>query len=57
MSKAERARALLEKAKEAGCAANVEGNFVVFRPPLPVNLMLEAAELGDELTELLVHNA
>ena len=50
MNKIDRARALLRKAESAGHVATVEGHWVVFRPPLPLNLLMEASELGDALT-------
>lgn len=52
MSKAELAKELLRKAKEAGCVPTKEGEWVVFRPPLPAELLLDASKLGNEIAEL-----
>jgi hypothetical protein len=51
-TKAERAKALLEKADELGCVATRKGNWTVFTPPLPIDMLMEATELGDELDKL-----
>lgn len=48
----ERAEALLKKAEAAGCKPHLEGNWVVFRPSLPVDLILDAGPLGGELVKL-----
>lgn len=51
-TKTERAQALLTKAAELGCEAKLQGNWVMFSPPLPAELILEAASLGNELAAL-----
>lgn len=48
-----RAAALLEKAAKAGCVATLQGNFTVFTPPPPIELMMESIELGNELAAIL----
>ena len=53
MSKTERAKALIEKARALGCEPVVQGSWVVFKPPLPVDLLLEASEIGDALADAL----
>ncbi len=53
MSKLERARAIIEKARSLGCEATVQGHWVVFKPPLPVDLLMDSVDLGDELVEAL----
>jgi hypothetical protein len=49
MTKLERAKALVEKARALGCEPTVQGSWVVFKPPLPVDLLMESVDLGDEL--------
>lgn len=57
MTKSERAAEVLRQAKELGCTPSKEGSWVVFRPPLPVDLILEASELGNEIAALVPSNA
>lgn len=52
-TKKERAAAFLTKARDLGCVPTVDGSWVVFRPPLPADVMMEALGLGDEIAELL----
>lgn len=52
-TKNERAAALLAKARNLGCVPTIEGSWVVFRPPLPVDELMEATSVADEIAELL----
>lgn len=47
----EKTEAFLAKAREAGCTPSIQGNWVVFTPTLPVNLILEIGDLGDAIRE------
>lgn len=53
MSKIDRAREVLRKANEIGCVASISGNWVVFKPPLPVDLIIESGDLGEALAKAL----
>ena len=53
MTKTERAREILRKANELGCAASISGSWVVFKPPLPLDLIIESSDLGDALAKAL----
>lgn len=47
------AQGVLEQAEGCGCKATVTRNWVSFSPPLPVNLLMQSLDLGDEMAELL----
>ena len=53
VTKLERAKAIIEKARAIGCEAKVQERWVVFQPPLPVDLLMDSVDLGDELVEAL----
>lgn len=52
MNKKERATALLAKIKELGIKAEISGKWVNFTPPPSIDVQIEAAQLGDQLFEL-----
>jgi len=49
MTMTERAKKLLIESESMGCTPVVEGNFVVFRPPLAAPLIVEATQIGDQI--------
>ena len=53
MDKIERAKLLLDEAEKSGCKPKLNGNWVVFTPPLSVDLLMEASDLGEELATLI----
>lgn len=56
MTKQEKAKELLSMAESLGCKATLDGSLVTFTPPLPTNLIIEAAKLGNELAAVLRNN-
>lgn len=51
--KRDEAKAFLELARDRGCVAALSGNWVVFSPPLPVELVLQAMPLSEEMASIL----
>lgn len=52
-SKIVRAKALLLEVQANGHVPMIEKNWLVFRPPLPLDQLMEASELSNELVSLL----
>lgn len=50
--KKQQAQELLKKIKDLGHEVSIEGNFVVFKPPLPVDILIETTCLSKELYDL-----
>lgn len=50
--KKQQAQELLKKIKDLGHEVSIEGNFVVFKPPLPVDILIETTSLSKELYEI-----
>ena len=55
MSKLQQAKDLVEQAQQLGHRATVEGNWVVWRPPLPAALLMEMAQLSDQITKVVLN--
>jgi len=51
--KIKKAQSIIDRAEAAGCVGSVQGNFVVWVPPLSPELILEAAKLGNEIHKLI----
>jgi len=52
MTKMEQAAKLIERAQQVGCHATLEGNWVVWRPALPVDLLMESMDVNAEVAEI-----
>ena len=50
--KIEKAKEVLQAAKQHGCKTEISGNFVKFTPPLPIEVLLAASDVSDEIFEL-----
>ena len=46
------ARGLMAEAIEHGCVPSEKGNWVVFTPPPPVDLLMELVNHGDEIAAI-----
>lgn len=47
------AQDVLDRAAELGCKPTIQGNWVVFKPPLPADLILHASVVSDQIARLL----
>ena len=52
--KLQQAAEIVGKAEALGCKPELQGDWVVFRPPLPVDLLMLAMNLGNELAEVVI---
>jgi len=55
-SKKQQAQELLKKIKDLGHDVSIDGNFVVFKPLLPVDILIETTSLSKELYDLVNTN-
>lgn len=54
--KKQQAQELLKKIKDLVHDVSIDGNFVVFKPPLPVDILIETTSLSKELYDLVNTN-
>lgn len=54
--KVKKAFEIIERAKQAGCHPSLEGDWLVWKPCLPIDILMEAVDLNTEIAAILNSN-
>lgn len=52
MDKFQEAISVIERARKAGCVATITGDWVVWKPALPIDILMDAVNVNKEIAEI-----